>query len=100
MVRYDPTASGHEEFEIPPEKSEKPEKKKRKISETKEEPEPVPTSNEIFFQVSDNLTDALKPAEGFSLLRALGREETEEQKVPGKPSQTFQLFSLVRKVFE
>ena len=79
MIRYDPTASNHEDYEIKIEKSkeEKPTKKKKKskITEVIEEP-PIPKSSEIFYNVSENLKEALQENEGFSLLKAFGRDTT------------------------
>ncbi|KAJ8681544.1 hypothetical protein QAD02_017336 [Eretmocerus hayati] len=78
MVRYDPTASDHENYEVNLEESEKKEskKKKKKLSQTEilEDVVTVPTSNELFFDVSDKLVDSLKQTEGFSLLEAFGQK--------------------------
>ena len=77
MIRYDPTASNHQDFEVTIEKQkqEKPTKKKRKISisEVKEQ-DFIPVSKELFYDVSENLTQSLKQSEGFSLLKTFGRD--------------------------
>lgn len=83
MVRYDPEDKSHAQYEI---KIEKPEPKKKKEKKTKQPTEvvaeePPPVSNEIFFSVSENLTQSLKKEEneeeGFSLLKMFGRNVEE-----------------------
>lgn len=77
MIRYDPSASNHGDYEITVEKpkKEKPAKKKRKSSVTEiQEEAPIPTSKELFHEVSENFLESFKPTEGFSLLKAFGRD--------------------------
>lgn len=82
MFRYDPTAPNHQELEQKIEEKVKPitrkekkaEKAKKKIEE--EAALAVPVSNEVFFSVSDKLTDVLKGKEEFSLLGSFGPVET------------------------
>ncbi|XP_011501845.1 PREDICTED: probable RNA-binding protein CG14230 [Ceratosolen solmsi marchali] len=76
MVRYDPTASNHQDYEIITEKSkcDKTVKKKEKIKDTEIKADiPVPVSNEIFYDVSQNLITSLNKNEQFSLLQTFGR---------------------------
>ena len=61
MIRYDPTASNHQDYELKTEehKEEKPiKKKKRKIEEKVEQP--IPVSKEIFYNVSEQLIQTVK----------------------------------------
>ena len=76
MIRYDPTASNHEDFEIKEDQEivEKPKKKKKKLIDTASKKEEIPTSKEIFYDVSENLFQSLQENENFSLFKSLGRE--------------------------
>lgn len=74
MIRYDPTASGHREHEL--EVTTKPAKaKKGKPTTIQAEPEeqaPVVVSSDVFYSVSENLTESLKAPGEFSLLATFG----------------------------
>ena len=78
MMRYDPTADNHGDFEITSDKlneqniSGKKRKKKSNIVEIEPEKE-IPRSKEMFFNVSENLVENLKQNEEFSLLNSFGR---------------------------
>ena len=78
MVRYDPTEGKHEKYEMVAPKPEKVKKKKKKKIEEVKETEPMPVSNEVFYSVSDKLSNSLAEGEQFSLLKTLGKESTEE----------------------
>ncbi|XP_031788053.1 probable RNA-binding protein CG14230 isoform X1 [Nasonia vitripennis] len=85
MIRYDPTASNHQDYEVKIEKSneEKPCKKKKKVSSTEVEEAPVvPRSKEVFYDVSEKLVESLKQNGDFSLLKTFGRDtlETDDSK--------------------
>ena len=75
MVRYDPEDESHTKYEIKPEKREPKKKKENKVKlpQEEEQNEPPAVSNEIFYSVSENLTQSLKKEEGFSLLKMFGR---------------------------
>ncbi|KAF7994107.1 hypothetical protein HCN44_011376 [Aphidius gifuensis] len=83
VFRYDPMAPNHQDYEPKIEKKVKPiSKKQKKAEEAKKKVEEeaalaVPVSNEVFFSVSDKLSDALKGKEEFSLLSSFGAVETE-----------------------
>lgn len=80
MLRYDPTKNDHEKYE-------KARKRKTRHTETESEPSKhmklnddseFQVSKEQFFNVTNQLTSALKPAsEGFSLLSMFGRDIVE-----------------------
>lgn len=86
MIRYDPTDKKHHEYEIKPAQSEtkedskkenrKTEKKKREKAKI-EVPPSVEVSKDIYYTISDTLTESLKQSEGFSLLKACGRERND-----------------------
>ncbi|XP_008556785.1 probable RNA-binding protein CG14230 isoform X1 [Microplitis demolitor] len=79
MERYDPTGDDHHKHEIKiktkeSETTKKSKKKKKEIQEEEkinEEP-PPPVNEEIFYSVSDKLTESLQKKEEFSLLKAFG----------------------------
>lgn len=82
MVRYDPTENGHCEYEVKPakpetkEKSTKKKKRDKSVPEVKEPALPVPeVSKDIYYAVSDTLTESLKQKGEFSLLKAYGKEK-------------------------
>lgn len=82
MIRYDPTENGHCEYEVksaqPKETKEKSKKKKRdKLMPKIEEPAPPEpeVSKDIYYTVSDVLTESLKQKEEFSLLKVHGKEK-------------------------
>lgn len=84
MIRYDPTASNHQDYEVEVEKSkeEKPVKKRKLGSSQVQEVEPVvPRSKEVFYDISDKLVESLKRDEGFSLLKTFGRDTLEAGKI-------------------
>lgn len=78
MIRYDPTENGHYEYEVKSEpKVKDPKKKKRdksilEIKATSPEPE---VSKDIYYTVSDTLTENLKQKEEFSLLKTHRKKE-------------------------
>ncbi|XP_011860506.1 PREDICTED: probable RNA-binding protein CG14230 [Vollenhovia emeryi] len=81
MIRYDPTENGHCEYEIKPAQPETKEKNSRKkksdksVSEIGEPAPPEPeVSQDIYYTVSDVLTESLKQKEEFSLLKTHGKE--------------------------
>lgn len=82
MIRYDPTENEHCEYEVKPvqpetkEKSSKKRKREKPMPEI-EEPAPVTVSKDIYFAVSDTLTESLKQKEEFSLLKAYGKDNTD-----------------------
>ncbi|XP_043279977.1 probable RNA-binding protein CG14230 [Venturia canescens] len=73
MIRYDPTSSCHQDHELV---MEKPVSKAKKIKSTnvvaQAEETPIPISSEVFYEVSENLTEALNTQEEFSLLKSFG----------------------------
>ncbi|XP_029176004.1 nucleolar protein 8-like [Nylanderia fulva] len=83
MIRYDPTENGHGEYEVKseqPKMKEKNTKKKRdkfvlEMEPTLSEPE---VSKDIYYTVSDILTESLKQKEEFSLLKAHRKENDTE----------------------
>lgn len=79
MIRYDPTANDHQEYEITAEKPELvPKKIKKKKEEEKEAPvtETAPVvSKEIYFSVSKSLSKSFAEKEQFSLLKTFKNEE-------------------------
>ncbi|XP_017755109.1 PREDICTED: probable RNA-binding protein CG14230, partial [Eufriesea mexicana] len=81
MIRYDPTEDGHKEYEINTEKSEPEAKKVKKKKKNKDNTEdvnqnpPVEVSKDIYFSVSNSLSQRLKDGgEEFSLLKTYGKE--------------------------
>lgn len=78
MIRYDPTENGHCEYELQPKIKEKNTKKKKhdkSISEMEPIlPEPE-VSKDIYYAVSDTLTESLKQKGEFSLLKTHRKEE-------------------------
>ncbi|XP_074104617.1 uncharacterized protein LOC141531038 [Cotesia typhae] len=94
MVRYDPTVDDHHKHEIKASKDEtepkkKSKKKKKEIEAEAEEkanekPQLPPINQEIFYSVSDKLTESLQKKEEFSLLKTFGSAvpevEQEEEK--------------------
>jgi hypothetical protein len=76
MIRYDPTASNHKDYEIIEEpKHDKPVKKKQKVKDTEIKTDtPVPISKEIFYDVSENLIESLNKTEQFSFLKTFNRD--------------------------
>lgn len=78
MIRYDPTEKKHCEYEMKPTQTEQKSTKKKKHEKTKTEKSlPVEVSKDIYYTVSDTLTESLKQNEGFSLLKTYGREKTD-----------------------
>lgn len=80
MIRYDPTENKHCEYEVKPaqpEIKEKSTKKKKRDKSKIEEPVlPKPeVSKDIYYNVSDILTESLKQKEEFSLLKTYGKEK-------------------------
>lgn len=82
MVRYDPTENRHCEYEVKPAQPETKEKNTKKRKRDKSEPEikepahPEPkVSKDIYYTVSDVLSESLKQKEEFSLLKAYGKEK-------------------------
>lgn len=82
MIRYDPTENGHCEYEVKPaqlETKEKSTKKKKRDKSVPEIKEPIPpepeVSKDIYFAISDTLTESLKQKEKFSLLKTYGKEK-------------------------
>lgn len=84
MIRYDPTENGHSEYEMnlarlkesaeTKQSQDKKKSTKRKHDEHISETE-NPVSKDIYFNISDTLAESLKHKEGFSLLKAYGREK-------------------------
>ncbi|KAL0108509.1 hypothetical protein PUN28_015209 [Cardiocondyla obscurior] len=82
MIRYDPTKDGHGEYEVKPTQSaqlktkETNTKKKKhdKIPLEIENPALPEVSKDIYFTVSNVLTESLKQKEEFSLLKTHGKE--------------------------
>ncbi|KMQ95446.1 putative rna-binding protein [Lasius niger] len=76
MIRYDPTENGHGEYEVKSEHPKIKEKntKKKKRDKSVSEMEPTPpepeVSKDIYYAVSDTLTESLKQKGEFSLLKA------------------------------
>ncbi|XP_018404159.1 PREDICTED: nucleolar protein 8-like [Cyphomyrmex costatus] len=89
MVRYDPTENGHCEYEMKPvqpetkEKNIKNKKRDKSVLEIKDSALPKPeVSKDIYYSVSDTLTESLKQKGGFSLLKLheKNRDDTENSK--------------------
>ncbi|XP_015428680.1 PREDICTED: probable RNA-binding protein CG14230 [Dufourea novaeangliae] len=84
MIRYDPTEDNHKEYEIV-QKSEvgtkkvKKKKKPKDVTEDNMESTPIEVSKDVYFSVSDSLSQSLKKEGQFSLLKAYGKEETNEK---------------------
>ncbi|KYN35594.1 hypothetical protein ALC56_10154, partial [Trachymyrmex septentrionalis] len=88
MIRYDPTENGHCEYEVKPvqletkEKSTKKKKHNKSMPEIKDpailEPE---VSKDIYYTVSDALTESLKQKGGFSLLKLHGKETDDTENI-------------------
>lgn len=79
MIRYDPTENEHCEYEVKPVQPQTKEKNTKKKKHDKptsemEEPAPVEVSKDIYYAVSNTLTESLKQKEEFSLLKAHGRD--------------------------
>lgn len=81
MIRYDPTKNGHHEYEVKSMESEIEEKdikkkktKRDRLVPTMEETISVEVSKDVYYTVSDTLTESLKQKEDFSLLKVHGRE--------------------------
>lgn len=80
MIRYDPTENGHCEYEVKPpqpetkEKSTKKKKRDKSVLKIEEPPEPE-VSKDIYYTVSDILTESLKQKGEFSLLKVHGKEK-------------------------
>lgn len=83
MIRYDPTENGHCEYEMKSIQSKIKEKntKKKKHDKSISELEPVPSepevSKDIYYAVSDTLTESLKQKGEWSLLKAYRKEEND-----------------------
>lgn len=80
MIRYDPTENRHGEYEVKSEQlkiKEKNTKKKRDkfVSEMEPTPPEPEVSKDIYYAVSDTLTESLKQKEEFSLLKEHGKED-------------------------
>ncbi|XP_011299971.1 nucleolar protein 8 [Fopius arisanus] len=81
MIRYDPTQDDHQKHELQKEEPQSSKKKKRKAKEVLvEEEKPIPVSSEIFYSVSENLTETLKAPEEFSLLQRFGTAPEEKSR--------------------
>lgn len=83
MIRYDPTENRHGEYEVKSEQlkiKEKNTKKKRDkfVSEMEPTPPEPEVSKDIYYAVSDTLTESLKQKEEFSLLKEHGKEDDAE----------------------
>jgi len=83
MIRYDPTENGHCEYEMKPAQPEKNAKKKKRDKATPEIKEPAPpepeVSKDVYYAVSDTLTESLKQKEEFSLLKVHGKEKDDKE---------------------
>lgn len=82
MIRYDPTENGHCEYEMKSMQSkikEKTKKKKRDqfVSELEPTPSEPEVSKDIYYAVSDTLTESLKQKGEFSLLKTYRKEEND-----------------------
>ncbi|KAL6421840.1 hypothetical protein ACFW04_010979 [Cataglyphis niger] len=82
MIRYDPTENGHCEYEMKSMQSKIKEKtKKKKRDQFVSELEPAPlepeVSKDIYYAISDTLTESLKQKGEFSLLKAYRKEEND-----------------------
>lgn len=83
MIRYDPTENGHCDYEVKSVQSKIKEKniKKKKHDKSILEMEPAPpepkVSKNIYYTVSDTLTESLKQKGEFSLLKAYRKEEND-----------------------
>ncbi|XP_071562434.1 uncharacterized protein [Temnothorax nylanderi] len=94
MIRYDPTENGHCEYEVKPEqpktKEEQSKKKKReKLVPEIEKPAPEPeVSKDIYYAVSDILTESLKQKGEFSLLKAYGKEKDDTENTKDNDTST------------
>lgn len=83
MIRYDPTENGHCDYEVKSVQSKIKEKniKKKRHDKSILEMEPVPpepkVSKNIYYAVSDTLTESLKQKGEFSLLKAYRKEEND-----------------------
>lgn len=95
MVRYDPTENGHCEYEVKtarPEIKEKSTKKKKRNKSLPETEEPAPAepevSKDIYYAVSDTLTESLKQKGEFSLLKAYGKERDDTENVKDSDTST------------
>ncbi|KAM0728776.1 putative RNA-binding protein [Formica fusca] len=83
MIRYDPTENGHCDYEVKSVQSKIKEKniKKKKHDKSILEMEPAPpepkVSKNIYYAVSDTLTESLKQKGEFSLLKAYRKEEND-----------------------
>lgn len=80
MIRYDPTENGHCEYEVKPaqletkEENTKKKKRDKSVLEIKEPVLPEPeVSKDIYYAISDTLTESLKQKEEFSLLKTHGK---------------------------
>lgn len=95
MIRYDPTENGHCEYEVKPvqsetkEKSTKKKKRDKSVSEIKEPSPPEPeVSKDIYYAVSDTLTESLKQKGEFSLLKARGKERDDTENIKDNNTST------------
>ncbi|XP_070159965.1 probable RNA-binding protein CG14230 [Polyergus mexicanus] len=83
MIRYDPTENGHCDYEVKSVQSKIKEKniKKKKHDKSILEMEPVSpepkVSKNIYYAVSDTLTESLKQKGEFSLLKTYRKEEND-----------------------
>ncbi|XP_011643059.1 nucleolar protein 8-like isoform X1 [Pogonomyrmex barbatus] len=85
MIRYDPTENGHCEYEVKPtaqpktkDKNAKKKKHDKSALEIEESALPEPEiSKDIYYTVSDTLTESLKQKGEFSLLKTHGKKEND-----------------------
>lgn len=85
MIRYDPTENGHCEYEVKAtqlskikEKNSKKKKHEKSISEIEPTPPEPEVSKNIYYAVSETLTESLKQKGEFSLLKAYRREDDDD----------------------
>ncbi|XP_018301936.1 MATH and LRR domain-containing protein PFE0570w, partial [Mycetomoellerius zeteki] len=95
MVRYDPTENGHCEYEMKPvqqetkENSKKKKKHNKSMSEIKNPAIPEPeVSKDIYYTLSDTLTESLKQKGGFSLLKLHGKERDDTENIKDDDTST------------
>ncbi|XP_011061588.1 PREDICTED: uncharacterized protein LOC105150294 [Acromyrmex echinatior] len=92
MIRYDPTENGHCEYEVKPIQSETKEKKKKCNKFMPEMTDPaIPepeVSKDIYYTVSDTLTESLKQKGEFSLLKLHGKERDDTENIKDNDTST------------
>ncbi|KYN09476.1 hypothetical protein ALC57_18422 [Trachymyrmex cornetzi] len=95
MIRYDPTENGHCEYEVKPVQPETKEKSIKKKKHNKSMPEikdpaipELEVSKDIYYTVSDTLTESLKQKGGFSLLKLHGKERDDTENIKDNDTST------------